>query len=70
MLDLNRTVTIGKLIQLAGQFNEEIHEDVNEEYTRGQVELICDAAGIPMDDRDEVHDAVAKASDEFFGRVQ
>jgi hypothetical protein len=68
-IDLARTVTVGQLIEFAGQFNEEIDDGVNLEYTRGQVELVCDAAGIPMDERKLVEDAVRIASDRFFGRT-
>jgi len=68
VIDRNRMVTVGQLIDWAGQFNEELRDGVNPEYTRGQVELILDAAGLPHEDpcRHAVTDAVQAASDEFF----
>ncbi len=67
-IDRARTVTVGQLIDMAGQFNEEIRVGVNPEYTRGQIELILDAAALPHEDpcRAAVTAAVTAASDEFF----
>lgn len=65
-LDYNRTVTVAQLVNFAGQFNEE--PDLNCEYLRGQVELICDAAGVAMDDRDIVIEAVQAASTAFYSQ--
>lgn len=67
-IDRDRTVTVGQLIDWAGQFNEEIRVGVNPEYTRGQVELILDAAALPHEDacRAAVTAAITAASDEFF----
>ena len=76
MLDPNKTVTVGKLVELAGAFNEEIREytddDDGYEYLRGQIDLIIDAAGLPMEDhvRQEVRAEITKASDDFFRKVR
>lgn len=64
-----RTVTVEKLIEFAGQFNEEIHSfGIEHDYVRGQIDLIMDAAGLPMEDefRRDVFDAICVASDKFF----
>jgi hypothetical protein len=68
-LPLTRAVTVAKLIEFAGQFNEEIHSfGIDHDYVRGQIDLIMDAAGLPMEDefRRDVFDAICEASDAFF----
>lgn len=71
-----RVVAVEKLIRFAGQFNEEINEYTDDgdgyEYLRGQIDLIIDAAGLPMEDhvRQEVRAAITKASDDFYRKVR
>jgi hypothetical protein len=46
-LDLERTVTLGRLLELARGLASE--EDENCEYDRALAELLTDAGGLPMD---------------------
>lgn len=60
MLDLNRTVTVGELVKLAGGLCSEHGE--NSEYDRALAELVADAgSGSIQENRDEaaqlIHDA-------------
>lgn len=66
MIDKDRTVTVGRLIELAGQLNEEAYLGNNPEYTRGQVNLIADAAGLTVDEQHHVEAAILAASDAFY----
>ncbi len=74
-IDVSKVVTVGRLIEYAGQFNEEIRlHGISHDYVRAQIDLIMDAAGLPMEDslRAVVYDAIVKASDDFFraGKAQ
>lgn len=51
-VDENRTVTIGRLMQLVRDLRSEDAE--NSEYDRALVELVTDAAGLPMNGGKEV----------------
>lgn len=51
MFDPNMTVTVEKLVEYAGRFNEEIHQNgIDHDYVRAQIDLIIDAARLPQDD--------------------
>ncbi len=65
----HKTVTVSRLVELAGQLNEEIDLGVHAEYTRGQVSLICEAAGLGEGDRAGVERAVAEAARRFYGKA-
>lgn len=72
---LARRVTVARLVELAGAFNEEIRQYTDDgdgyEYLRGQVELILDAMGVPQEDayKLQVRELVARASDQFYRRA-
>lgn len=68
--DPDETVTIGRLIEVAGMLNEEMHVGAFPEYTRGQVELIGEVARVESGDLPLVEEAVQRASDVFFKRVR
>lgn len=65
-IDPNKTVTVGQLIGLAGRLNEEAHLGNNPEYTRGQVNLIGDAAGLTVEEQPEVETLIKAAAKEFY----
>jgi hypothetical protein len=48
-----RAVTVGDLIKLAGELCDD-KDGSNPEYERALTELICDAAGLPMELKAEV----------------
>ena len=56
MLRLDRQVSVGHLIGIAAALRSEDKE--NDEYDRALVELIVDASGLSMDDRDQVSKAI------------
>jgi hypothetical protein len=63
---LNRTVTIDRLFELAGQLASEDQD--NGEYDRALANLVGDAAGLNQEDQPEVAAEIRRRNVAFYGR--